>query len=59
MKAQIRKLSVAAVFVLCVAGFAKADLAERVDAIIGKALTESQILHSYRKGRFRKDGVRS
>ncbi len=40
MKAQMRRLSVAAAFVLCIAGFAKADLAKQVDAIIGKALAQ-------------------
>lgn len=40
MKAKTRILSVAAVLVLCIAGFAKADLAKQVDAIISKALAQ-------------------
>lgn len=40
MKAKTRILSVAAVLVLCTAGFAKADLAKQVDAIISKALAQ-------------------
>jgi len=40
MKAQTRRLSLAVLFVLCIAGLVKADLAKQVDAIIGKALTQ-------------------
>ena len=36
----MRRLSVAAVFVLCIAGLAKADLVKQVDAIISKALSQ-------------------
>ena len=40
MKAQRKRLSLAALLVLCTAGFVKADLAKQVDAIITKALAQ-------------------
>ncbi|MHC4807489.1 MAG: D-alanyl-D-alanine carboxypeptidase [Planctomycetota bacterium] len=36
MKTQIKKLVVAAVFALCLGSFAKADLANRIDAIVSQ-----------------------
>lgn len=40
MKTRMRKLSVAAVLVLCLAGLVRADLAKRVDDIISKSLQQ-------------------
>lgn len=40
MKAQIRRLSIAAAFALCIAGYVRADLARQVDAIIAKPLAK-------------------
>ena len=37
MKTQIKRLVVAAVFTLCLGGFAKADLAKRIDGIISQS----------------------
>jgi D-alanyl-D-alanine carboxypeptidase/D-alanyl-D-alanine-endopeptidase (penicillin-binding protein 4) len=40
MKAQMKKLSILSVFTLCLAGFARADLAERIDDIIAPSLAQ-------------------